>query len=189
MTEEQKAKKREYLKKYREENKERIKELHKKWCEDNKEKVKEHKKKWREENKEKLKEGKKKWYEENKEKIIEQSKRYREENKETIREWKKKYFLTNPYAKKTQKHRRRARQKNASGYSTKEQIQARFDYHGNKCYYCGDSSSRLEIEHRIPLARGGSNWPANIVPACNHCNNKKHTKTEREFKELSQIID
>lgn len=166
MTEEQKAKQREYRKKYYQENKKKAKEYYS----NNKEKL--------------LKQGKE-YYSKNKEKILKQSKEYYSNNKEKILKQVKEYHIKNPYAKKARKHRRRARIKNASGYSTKEQIQARFDYHGNKCYYCGDTSCELQIEHRIPLSRGGSNWPANIVPACRFCNSKKFTKKEHEFKNAS----
>ncbi len=62
-----------------------------------------------------------------------------------------------------------------------EQIKSRLDYYGNKCVYCG-STEKIEIEHRIPLSRGGTNFPANLVPACKTCNCKKGTKTETEYK-------
>jgi 5-methylcytosine-specific restriction endonuclease McrA len=45
----------------------------------------------------------------------------------------------------------------------------------------------LSIEHRIPLSRGGSNWPANLAPACKTCNSSKGTKTEKEYRELLRL--
>ncbi len=203
--EEEREKRKARDKKYRDNNKEKISERQKKWREKNREKISVQKKEYRENNKEKTREQSKRYRENNKEKIkiyrknnreklLEQIKdwrkqnkehieKYYEKNKERIQAYCKEYSKKNKLSNAIRINRRRAVFKNASGYSTKEQIQARFDYHGNKCYYCGDSSCKLQIEHRIPLSRGGSNWPANIVPACKHCNNKKHTKTEREFKE------
>jgi 5-methylcytosine-specific restriction endonuclease McrA len=58
-------------------------------------------------------------------------------------------------------------------------------YHGGSCAYCG-SKVLIEIDHRIPLARGGSNLIDNILPACRSCNRRKRTKTEEEFRELLQ---
>lgn len=55
----------------------------------------------------------------------------------------------------------------------------RFDH---RCAYCG-STEDLCADHRVPLARGGSNSVANLLPACRSCNSKKHTKTEEEFRE------
>ncbi len=186
-----------------EERKQRVRERNKKYFQENKEKIYEKRKvynkqynegrkkrknaswkKWYERNKEKVYKSRRDYYEKNKEEVLNKAKEYREDNRQLLRERSRIYYLKNPGSAIERRHRRRARLNSASGHATKEQIQARFDYHGNKCYYCGDSSSRLEIEHRIPLYRGGSNWPANIVPACKHCNNKKHTKTEKEFRKF-----
>jgi 5-methylcytosine-specific restriction endonuclease McrA len=57
--------------------------------------------------------------------------------------------------------------------------------HEGRCTYCGDTTL-IEIDHRIPLIRGGSNLIANIVPACRRCNRRKGTLTETEFRALLQ---
>ena len=56
-------------------------------------------------------------------------------------------------------------------------------YHAGRCAYCG-STERIEADHRIPLHRGGSNAIHNILPACRHCNRRKHRRTEEEFRAL-----
>ena len=58
-------------------------------------------------------------------------------------------------------------------------------YHAGHCAYCG-STERIEADHRIPLYRGGSNELSNILPACRHCNRRKHRRTEEEFRALLQ---
>jgi len=58
-------------------------------------------------------------------------------------------------------------------------------HHAGHCAYCG-SIERIEADHRIPLCRGGSNEISNILPACRHCNRRKHRKTEEEFRALLQ---
>lgn len=98
-------------------------------------------------------------------------------NSERNQKWKKE----NPDKAKAHDHKRRALKADAPGNATAADIDARFEYHGNKCIYCGSEDS-LEVEHRIPLARGGSNHPANLAPACRSCNSSKGTKTETEFK-------
>ena len=57
----------------------------------------------------------------------------------------------------------------------------RLNYYDGKCVYCG-SEEKIEIEHRIPVSRGGTNLPANLVPACMSCNRSKGTMTESEYK-------
>jgi 5-methylcytosine-specific restriction endonuclease McrA len=137
----------------------------KKYYQANREKIAEWNKQHYQANREKLAEYKKQHYQANREKIAERHKRYRQANREMI----------NAYRQK-----RRARERNADGNATAAEIQARFDYHGNRCYYCG-CDGKMTIEHRIPLSRGGTHYPANIVPACPSCNSRKGTKTEKEF--------
>jgi len=52
-----------------------------------------------------------------------------------------------------------------------------------RCGYCG-ARGRIEADHRVPLCRGGTNSIDNILPACIHCNRRKHRKTEAEFRAL-----
>lgn len=44
------------------------------------------------------------------------------------------------------------------------------------CHYCEKKfpASALTLDHVVPIARGGSSTPGNVVPACKECNlNKK----------------
>lgn len=130
----------------------------------NREKIVEQQKEYREQNHEKYE----RYYQANREKILERNKKYRKANLDKLRVYEQK---------------RRALKKNATGNATAVEIQARFDYYGNRCYYCG-CDGKMTIEHRIPLSRGGSHHPANIVPACPSCNFSKRAKTEKEFLKL-----
>ena len=94
-----------------------------------------------------------------------------------LRRYKAKY----PERRKADKQLRRKRSRLASGAFTGEDWLARLSYHENRCYYCG-CGGPMTIEHRIPLSRGGTNWPSNLVPACADCNNSKGTLTEKEYK-------
>jgi hypothetical protein len=58
-------------------------------------------------------------------------------------------------------------------------------HHAGRCAYCG-SNDRIEADHRTPLCRGGLNEISNILPACRHCNRRKHRRTEEEFRALLQ---
>jgi len=68
---------------------------------------------------------------------------------------------------------------------TREQWLAVVEAHGGRCAYCG-ADGPLEIEHRVPLCRGGTNDISNIVPACRPCNRRKQKKTDAEFRALLQ---
>lgn len=167
-------------KKYREANPEKARESQKKYREANPEKDRERQRKYREQNREKIREKRKKYREQNREKFLEIEKKSRKKNRENRRDYNKRWAIENKLARKSHKQNRRARYKQANGKLHRESIKARFEYYGNKCYYCS-ATNDLTIEHRIPLSRGGTNWPSNIVPACGLCNSKKGTKTEKEF--------
>jgi 5-methylcytosine-specific restriction endonuclease McrA len=79
------------------------------------------------------------------------------------------------------------------GYEMREYLLEKFE---RKCVYCTPKASKtegqpevdkplkrvkLQIEHVIPKARGGTNAVTNLVLACQKCNQKKGTKTIDEF--------
>jgi 5-methylcytosine-specific restriction endonuclease McrA len=43
------------------------------------------------------------------------------------------------------------------------------------CHYCEQRfpATALTMDHVVPLARGGTSTPGNIVPACRECNQDK----------------
>lgn len=60
-----------------------------------------------------------------------------------------------------------------------------------KCPYCGKDHYRvglrdkIEIDHFIPVSRGGQNLPWNLLPVCKECNRRKKDKLPFEFLEAS----
>jgi 5-methylcytosine-specific restriction endonuclease McrA len=51
-----------------------------------------------------------------------------------------------------------------------------------KCYWCGINVGNVyHVDHVIPLSRGGSNGPENIVIACPHCNLSKSNRLPHEW--------
>ena len=53
-------------------------------------------------------------------------------------------------------------------------------YQGH-CAYCGQTGTPLQMEHVIPLARGGAHAQDNVVPACPTCNTAKGLQTAEEY--------
>lgn len=74
---------------------------------------------------------------------------------------------------------RRGRHTNAAGTASVDQITARWDYYGGRCWVCGIAAGALD--HVIPLSRNGSNWPANLRPICKSCNSKKSNRSPTHF--------
>ncbi len=53
-----------------------------------------------------------------------------------------------------------------------------------KCRYCHKDLLHKQLDHRIPISRGGADAPFNLCYACPICNRRKGTRTEAEFLEL-----
>lgn len=75
--------------------------------------------------------------------------------------------------------KRRAAIRSSPGSCSPEQFQGRWDYFGGLCWMCGKEAN--SVDHVIPLARGGSNWPANLRPACGPCNSAKGARSWRLY--------
>lgn len=56
---------------------------------------------------------------------------------------------------------------------------ARRDDH--TCFYCGVEDPDGHVDHLMPLSRGGTDDPTNLVWACVHCNESKGDRTAEEF--------
>lgn len=50
------------------------------------------------------------------------------------------------------------------------------------CQYCGRRAPgvALEVDHIVPLSKGGSDEPSNLVTTCFECNNQKRNKLKLE---------
>lgn len=46
--------------------------------------------------------------------------------------------------------------------------------YGHCCAYCGQCGDPLEMDHVVPLARGGRHAVGNVLPACKSCNRSKN---------------
>ena len=76
----------------------------------------------------------------------------------------------------------RARREGADGFYTTEDILRIYRDQKGCCYYCGRFFGGVfTIDHKIPLSRGGSNWPSNLCCACRSCNSSKNNRTPEEF--------
>jgi 5-methylcytosine-specific restriction endonuclease McrA len=103
-------------------------------------------------------------------------KKWRENNIERVREHERAYRESNREKIIADTEKRRARMLGAEGEFTGHDIIALIKSFGRVCYYCGVRLKRYQVDHFIPLARGGSNWPDNLVLSCQPCNGSKGAK-------------
>lgn len=53
---------------------------------------------------------------------------------------------------------------------------------GGRCAYCNIRSAKLQLEHVIPLSRGGTHGVGNFLPACPTCNRSKGDRLLTEWR-------
>lgn len=105
---------------------------------------------------------------------------YRERNREAIdarvRAWK----ANNPERAKelhiAQQARRRARKRAAPGTFTAEDVQELLAEQNGICGLCPALLPPYHVDHKVPLAKGGSNDRTNIQLLCPTCNLRKGAK-------------
>jgi len=74
--------------------------------------------------------------------------------------------------------RYRARRQGNLTKSDWQDLLSEFD---GRCAYCNVKSDSLQIEHMLPISRGGTHNKANVVPACGTCNRRKGALTPLEY--------
>lgn len=138
---------------------------------------------WYANNKERAKEANRAWQQNNKDRANQIKASYRERNKERVLESNRKWQRNNPDTLRAQDAVRRSRKMGAEGFFKPKDIRKIYETQQGLCYYCSNPVAWKDkhIEHMIPLSRGGSNWPSNIVVSCEFCNYSKHDKTPEEF--------
>lgn len=93
----------------------------------------------------------------------------------------KKWAQDNPLEYRTWMNNRYAREKAAVGQFTYIDYFFAYEDQEGRCAYCGQRlflniKNDIHVDHVIPLAKGGTNWPENIVLACKNCNSSKSDK-------------
>lgn len=150
------------------------------WQEENWEKHLEHSRKHYHSDLERSHEKHNGWYHERREKRgLPPRRKGKDEEKarERNRVWRRvNRDLTNATTRK-----RRARKANAYGTCSVEQATARIEFYGGMCAYCRVAPHE-QLDHVIPLARGGTNWPSNFRPSCKSCNLSKNDSLLSEWK-------
>ncbi len=157
----------------------------------NAEKIRLQTKTFRDSNPEKMKARSRRYYLKTAKQQCEKSRRYNAENRVRVQQKQRRYYQENKAKFSRARDARRGKLREMISNFTKAQWLQKLIYFGNCCYLCKTSLENVEIhiEHRIPISRGGSNWIANIAPACKKCNLTKNTKTEKEFRKWKAAVN
>lgn len=121
---------------------------------------------WAERNPDADRAAKRKWAEANPEKLRDASRGWHERNKEQNK------ACTRGY---------RARKRDAPGRHTAEDVERLLVEQCGRCNACRCELVRFDVDHVVPLVRGGSNGPENLQLLCIACNRTKSRRTHAEF--------
>lgn len=124
----------------------------------------------------------------NPQKYAERSRRSRSINLDVYRERERKRDLDHPEERRARVRNRRARIRGNDGTHSAEDIELILKKQKFKCAECGISvknKSVRHVDHVMPIALGGSNWPRNLQILCAKCNWKKGAKHPTEFAQMN----
>lgn len=172
---------REKYKVWQEAHKDERNEYWRKYHEEHREKERAYARNWRNNHLERARDNEHHWRKVNPKRKLEHQRKYVNRHPDRPRAYHRKWTKNNPGKVKAKADQYRAKKK-AGGKYTDEDVKRLYDAQKGKCYWCGQKVGKdFTIDHVIPLNRGGSNTPENIVIACRHCNCSRQDKLPHEW--------
>lgn len=109
--------------------------------------------------------------------------RYRE-NPEKYQQRARQYRKDNPEITRVRERNNRIRRDGAPGSHTFDETWQMLEDQDGLCAYCETPLfGNYQVDHMIPIVRGGSNDWSNLAITCAPCNGSKHASTAEEFME------
>ena len=114
-------------------------------------------------------------------------KRNPERHREHVRKASLKYSRLNP--EKNRAHVNGYRAKKLKALTDTAGVEVLMKHYASidkvNCVYCeADITGRIVWDHVVPLSRGGTHTPGNLVPCCRPCNSSKSDKLIEEWSSL-----
>lgn len=72
-------------------------------------------------------------------------------------------------------------QRTLEGYEIREYLSEKFNHKCCYCEICQGQGRKFEVEHIIPVSRGGTNRISNLAWSCHVCNQEKGSMTAEEY--------
>lgn len=110
----------------------------------------------------------------------------------SVRPWKGRTAEQRRLWRRPENANRRARDLGLPGRIGCDDLRGLHESQGGRCCYCERPvdlhlPGGCELDHRVPLARGGSNEPENLQLLCPSCNRDKGALTPEHFAQSVQL--
>ena len=125
--------------------------------------------------------NKRAWRKANAEKVRAQKNASQKRNRAAANERTKRSQAKHPERRRLQGRIDAHRRRHAPGNFTAADVDLQFKAQGGNCWWCGKPLKKYHVDHRIPLAKGGTNDPRNLCLACPKCNQSKNAKLPSEW--------
>lgn len=129
---------------------------------------------------------KKDYYIRNKEAILKRNRAWRESNKEMEKVSSKKWAEDNRDKRSASCRNRRALKRSSGGTHSASDVLTIFNSQRGLCANCKTQlfktgKQKYHVDHIMPIALGGCNWPSNLQCLCPKCNLSKGSKHPAEW--------
>lgn len=174
-------------------NREQIREEARKFYAANRERIREAARKDWAKNQEKYRERARIYYAEHRDMYADSVRSYQARNKERVAQRARAYYLANQEKRREYnriyQNRRRGVKIRADGTYSAEDIALQYERQKGRCHYCKKKvGNTYHVDHVVPLSRGGTNWPDNLVVTCPHCNLSKNNKLPHEWIQGGKLL-
>lgn len=137
---------------------------------------------WRKANQDKVKSVRATYCAANLDRASDRNAKFYLKNIERRKQYNAEWSAKNPELRRRNEQNRRARKTQSGGTLSKGLSEKLFKLQKGKCPCCGLSlGDDYHLDHKMPLALGGTNTDDNIQLLRQHCNNKKGKKHPVEF--------
>ncbi len=142
---------------------------------------------YHEENRERDNAHKKAWHAANRDRALANMRVYGVANRDRERVYRRSRYTANRDRIKSYHHKLRAHKRASEGTYTAQDIHNLRKGQKGKCALCKQKLVKYQVDHIVPLSRGGSNWPYNLQLLCPHCNQSKNNKLPHEVDGSGQM--
>lgn len=168
---------------YYQENKEAHDAYGKEWSKKNPDKAKAIAERSKKKNADKIRKRQLELYYKRHDEILIERRKRRAEHPELYRKRGHDWYVTHKERVNAYTRNHRARRRLAPGQHSAADVRKQYEMQGGRCWWCQKNvGEKYHVDHLIPIARGGTNWPDNIVISCAHCNTSRGDKLPSEWK-------